>query len=110
GVPHLSAAAGVCAADYDDDGDLDLFLSCWLQPDCLLRNDGGFRFTDVTAAMGLGDDGAGQGACWGDYNNDGWLDLYVCNRTGSNFPDPPFPVSTNPNRLYRNDHGKGFTE
>lgn len=110
GVPHLSAAAGVCAADYDDDGDLDLFLSCWLQPDCLLRNDGGFRFTDVTAAMGLGDDGAGQGACWGDYNNDGWLDLYVANRTGTNYPDPPFPVSTNPNRLYRNDRGRGFTE
>lgn len=110
GVPQLTAAAGVCAGDYDADGDLDLFISCWLERTCLLRNDGGFRFTDVTLQMGVADDGAGQGACWGDYNNDGWLDLYLCNRTGTNYPSPPFPISTNPNRLFRNDAGKRFTE
>jgi hypothetical protein len=110
GIPLLSSAASVCAADYDDDGDLDLFIGCWLSSTCLLRNDGGFRFTDVTAAMGVVDDGAAQGACWGDYNNDGWLDLYLCNRTGSNYPSPPFPISTNPNRLFRNNAGKMFTE
>ena len=46
---------GVTAGDYDGDGDVDLFVSN-LERNALLRNDGGFRFTDVTEEAGLGGD------------------------------------------------------
>ncbi len=48
------------------------------QADHLLRNDGG-RFTDVTAQAGISDHGMGLSATWWDYDDDGWLDLYIAN-------------------------------
>src|SRR6185436_18204695 len=49
-------------------------------PDRLYRNEGNGRFTDVTESSGISRaDGAGLGVVAGDYNNDGWLDLYVAN-------------------------------
>ena len=48
GIRRLYAASGVSAADYDGDGDLDLFFTNWLEPDVLYRNDGEMHFTDVT--------------------------------------------------------------
>ena len=49
-------------------------------PDRLFRNDGSGRFTDVTERAGISKaDGAGLGVAVGDYNGDGWLDLYVAN-------------------------------
>lgn len=110
GIPIGRAAAGVTAADYDGDGDLDLFITCWLQPGMLLRNDGNFQFTDVSASLGTSVEAAGQGSCWGDYDVDGWLDLYVANRTTTNYPTPPFPENRVPNLLYHNTQGSGFTE
>ena len=88
GIPLLPAGSAFAAADYDGDGDLDLYftqtaLSSQVpQPSLLLRNDGAFQFTDVTAAAGVGDLGDGKGAAWGDLDGDGWLDLYVCNYNG----------------------------
>ncbi|MEZ6242549.1 MAG: FG-GAP-like repeat-containing protein [Phycisphaerales bacterium] len=109
GITPMSKMGGICAADYDDDGDMDLFISRVLADDLLLRNDGGFTFTDVTAAAGvLGNLGAGDGCAWGDYNNDGWLDLLVGNRAGSLFPD--LTMSTVLNRLYRNNGDGTFTD
>ena len=97
GIPTLSDAAGVVAGDYDNDGDLDIYISQWSDADLLLSNNGGFQFTDVTlTAMGVGNPGGGQGCAWGDYDNDGWLDLYVANRPPS--PDDPFAA----NMLYHN--------
>ncbi len=97
----MPKGGGVVAADYDADGDMDLFITQVLADDVLLRNNGDFTFTDVTAAAGVaGNLGAGDGAAWGDYDGDGWLDLFVSNRTGSLFPD--MTVSTVRNRLYRN--------
>jgi len=81
GIPPMPMASSVSAGDYDGDGDLDLFISNFFAPDRLLRNEGGFAFTDVTATAGVGDDGPAMAAVWGDYDNDGWLDLYVCVRT-----------------------------
>ncbi len=81
GVPPLMIASSVTAADYDGDGDLDLFFTQTALPNVLMRNDGDFQFTDVSAAAEVDDGGAGKGAAWGDYNNDGWIDLYVPNRT-----------------------------
>jgi len=68
---------GVAAADYDGDGDPDLFVTGYGRS-VLLRNDGGLRFTDVTADAGIEVPGFGAGAGWGDADGDGDLDLYVC--------------------------------
>jgi len=98
-APQLLNGAGVCAADFDRDGDLDVFLSGWKQPNILLRNDGNFTFTDVAVSAGVrgdSDDKSG-GSCWGDYNGDGWMDLYVCNYTTAN-------------KLYRNNGDGTFTD
>ena len=70
---------GVAVADYDNDGDSDLFFSA-LNANRLYRNDGG-RFKDVTAAAGVAGDADRWSASAGffDYDNDGDLDLFVCN-------------------------------
>ncbi len=85
-------ATGVAWGDFDNDGDLDLYVARGSgQGDRLLRNDGGDAFTDVTAGA-LVDTDSTQGIAWGDYDNDGDLDLYLAN-------------ATTPNRLLRNDGG-----
>jgi hypothetical protein len=66
-------------SDYDEDGDPDLYLANDWAPDHLFRNDGLKGFTDVTEAAGTKAFGFAMGATWGDYDNDGWLDLYVVN-------------------------------
>ncbi len=101
GIPSQPLASGVSAADYDRDGDLDLFVTVWTQPDMLLRNDGGFHFTNVAAEAGVADAGAGSGCGWADFDNDGWTDVYLANRTGTARPGGAPPASE-PNRLYRN--------
>lgn len=77
---------GAAALDYDRDGDLDLFVPDGhdLEPDDdrpstwrLYRNDGGFRFADVTAEAGLDRAEWGCGAVAGDLDGDGWTDLFV---------------------------------
>ncbi len=87
-------------ADYDNDGDLDIFVGFSGQPNRLYRNDGGI-FTDVAALVGVADNDATRAAAWGDYNGDGHLDLFVgfASREGSW------------NRLYENDgDGRSFTD
>ncbi len=65
-------------ADYDDDGDSDLYVANDFGRNNLYRNDGG-RFVDVAAIAGAEDQAAGMGVSWSDYDNDGDLDLYVTN-------------------------------
>ncbi len=98
----LVTATGITAADYDADGDLDLYISQHVGPNFLLRNDGDFSFSDVSLASGTRDTGWGQGCAWGDYDRDGWIDLYVSNRTQEE-------VGGIENRLYRNQ-GNGTFE
>jgi enediyne biosynthesis protein E4 len=76
--------------DYDNDGDLDLFVvqGAGKTGGRLFRNDASqagprFRFTDVTDRSGIVATGYGMGVATGDYDNDGWIDLYVTNM-GSN--------------------------
>ncbi|MGE3106862.1 MAG: CRTAC1 family protein [Phycisphaerales bacterium] len=110
GIPSRRAAAGVSSADFDNDGDLDLLITCWLQANILLRNLGNFQFEDVTAAFAMGIEAAGQSSAWGDVNGDGWLDIYVANRTTTNYPAPPFPQNLVKNLFYINNQGQSFTE
>ena len=65
-------------ADYDRDGDPDLYLANDFAANNLLRNDGG-ALVDVTAESGAADPGFGMGASWADYDGDGRQDLYVTN-------------------------------
>jgi tetratricopeptide (TPR) repeat protein len=91
---------GTCAwADFDNDGDLDLFLAGAGTFMAVFRNDGK-RFTDVTEATGLADVPSGYSLNLIDYNNDGQPDLYVSYNGWSG------PM---PNRLFRNDGGR-FTD
>ena len=67
---------GGCAADYDNDGDQDLFVTNY-GPSRLFRNDGG-SFADVTVSAGVMDSGdafRNTGCAWGDYDRDGFVDL-----------------------------------
>lgn len=101
-----TVASGLALFDYDQDGDEDVyFLNGAALPgmkvkspprNALYRNDGGFRFTDVTSQAGVGDTGHGLGVAAGDYDNDGDLDLYI-----NNF---------GPNVFYRNNGDGTFTD
>jgi hypothetical protein len=72
-------AAG--AADYDNDGDSDIYVANDFGPDKLFRNERDGTFTDVSdAAIGF-DTKKGMNAEFGDFNNDGWIDIYVSNIT-----------------------------
>jgi hypothetical protein len=69
---------GVTAADFDNDGNIDIYVTC-LGPNHLFRNAGGGKFIDVTARAGVGDPGFSTSAAWFDYDQDGRLDLFVAN-------------------------------
>jgi hypothetical protein len=69
---------GVTVADYNNDGWVDVYITC-LGPNHLFRNSGKGAFVDVTAKAGVGDPGFSTSAAWFDYNKDGWVDLFVGN-------------------------------
>ncbi|HUG42807.1 MAG TPA: CRTAC1 family protein [Acidobacteriota bacterium] len=101
-----SMAGGVALFDYNNDGLLDIYFVNSLTVDTanrpessrshLYRNNGDGTFTDVTDEAGIGFPGWGMGVCVGDYDNDGWLDVYV--------------TCLGPNRLFRNNGDGTFTE
>lgn len=74
----LGIGMGASFADYDNDGDLDLYVTNH-GADRLFRNNGDGTFTDVARAAGVTDELWSTGAAWGDFDRDGHLDLYVCN-------------------------------
>ena len=119
-------STGAAWADYDRDGHVDLFVSRYIhsdveklgaittnykglaveapwgmhgESDFLFRNRGDGTFEDVSKKAGVNDPEGrlGLGAVWGDYDNDGWPDLYVAN-------------DTEPNYLYRNKHDGTFED
>jgi enediyne biosynthesis protein E4 len=78
GVGLRSYGMGATVGDYDNDGDLDLFVTAF-GPDTLYRNDGDGTFTDVTHESNTSDDRWSTSAAFVDYDRDGDLDLFVAN-------------------------------
>jgi len=108
GVIGITGGLNLVHADYDNDGDLDIYVlrGAWIggcHPNSLLRNRGDGSFVDVTFAVGLGERHfPTQTAAWADYDLDGDLDLYVGNEsTGS---------MRAPGQLFRNDGARGFVD
>jgi len=123
GVGHPGCSVGCAFADYDNDGDLDLFVANYVKldlqnrPICaqggipaycrpedyekvanvLYQNNGDGTFTDVTQQAGMTSSGRFLGAVWGDYDDDGFIDLFVANDALENF-------------LYHNNGNGTFTE
>ena len=89
--------------DFDNDGDFDLFVTSNIDSNRLYKNIGSMTFEDITVSSGLNVfDNETYGGSWGDYNNDGWLDLFICSRSvisgvGSNF-------------LFKNNQNSTFTD
>ena len=71
GLSGLDGVGVGVFADYDNDGDKDLFVSRTFKPNQLFRNNGDGTFTDVTAGSGIGADCCTTVASWADYDNDG---------------------------------------
>lgn len=104
-IIEYGMAGGGAVGDFDRDGDQDLFiLAEGLTPDRLYINDGNGVFTDQAAAWGVDREHGGVGACVGDYNNDGWLDLFVTSLGPDNAPGPGRHL------LYRNNGNGTFTD
>jgi enediyne biosynthesis protein E4 len=77
-VTDVASSSGSPAwGDYDNDGKLDLFVSNFGRPNFLYHNDGSGGFTKITSGSIVTDAGDSHGASWGDYDNDGYLDLFV---------------------------------
>jgi hypothetical protein len=96
----VSGAQPLAWADFDNDGDLDLYVGFRHTPNRLYRNDRG-SFRDVASEVGLDVADDTRAAAWGDFDGDGHLDLFV----GFPFAEARF------NRLYRNEgDGKAFTD
>jgi len=103
GLDPMVNASGLSAADFDNDGDLDIHIPGWFVPSRLYRNDGNFTFTDVAPQAGVDLNAPSMAAAWGDYNQDGWLDLYCTVRT--------FTDNVNiDNHFYRNNGDGTFTD
>lgn len=122
GLKGQTLALNCAQADYDNDGRLDVVLlrGGWENAArmSLLHNLGDGRFEDVTVAAGLGEPIASHSAAWGDFDNDGRLDLYVCgefadtSRAGLFAGDGALILKDprNHGRLYRNNGNGTFTD
>lgn len=98
-------------ADYDNDGDLDLYIGNesgygFTAPSQLFRNNGDGTFTDVADQAGVRNDQYAKGVVWGDFDNDRFPDLYVSNLEGQ----ANKLYDGQPNRLYRNNGDGTFTD
>jgi len=116
GLADQIYALNAVRADFDNDGNLDVLLlrGGWEKAMrmSLLRNLGNGRFEDLTIASGLNEPIASETAAWGDYDNDGLIDLYV----GGEYL-PPFPGGGNSQpearnrcRLYHNEGNNRFVD
>jgi hypothetical protein len=95
--------------DYDNDEDYDLFITTKNGVFRLLNNNGAFNFTDVTISAGLlNNPSTNFGASFGDIDNDGYLDLYVCRYRNGQMTSPTHPDEIN--LLFRNNGNGTFSD
>jgi hypothetical protein len=98
---NISQHKQVNWVDFDNDGDKDLYVTSNASGNKLYRNDGSLNFTDITAVSQLPTTTIfTYGAAWGDYNNDGFLDVFLSNRDVN---------EVIPNYLYKNNGNGTFT-
>ncbi|MGH9340366.1 MAG: CRTAC1 family protein [Acidobacteriota bacterium] len=86
GLSGRGYSIGVASGDYDNDGDLDLYVTS-LESNTLYRNNGDGTFTDVTESAGVGGSGWSSSAAFVDIDHDGLLDLFVCRYLDWSFED-----------------------
>lgn len=110
GLGYLTGGLNIMQTDYNNDGLKDIFVlrGGWKgkfgkNPNSLLRNNGNGTFTDVTKESGLLSFHPSQTATWADFNNDGWLDVFVGNETTPG-------DEAHPCQLYMNNGNGSFTE
>jgi hypothetical protein len=99
GLDHTGWGMGVCAGDYDNDGNEDLYIT-YYGGNVLYKNSGDGKFRDVTQQAGTQGHGWGMGCAFGDDDNDGYLDLYVANYVDVDIARLGEPGSA-PNCTYR---------
>ena len=122
GVGDTGYGAGCAVGDYDNDGNLDLYVTNFGE-NVLYRNNGDSTFTDVTQHADVGDPRWSLGCAFADYDNDGFVDLYVtnyidfhfethtnCTRKGVATYCPPESFQGAPDTLYRNNGDGTFTD
>lgn len=81
GISNQNELKTVQWVDFDNDGDFDFLATSNIEGNHLYQNDGTMTFTDITVTAGLElTDHVTFGGSWGDYNNDGWLDLFLASR------------------------------
>ncbi len=95
---------GVAIGDINNDGLADIFMTSNMGQNKLYLNKGNFKFEDITTAASIRQDSMwSTGVMFVDINNDGWLDIYVCN-------SGHMSNGNRRNKLYINNHNLSFTE
>ncbi|QEC68842.1 CRTAC1 family protein [Panacibacter ginsenosidivorans] len=109
GLKSFTGGLNIMQTDYNNDGLKDIFVlrGAWKgtygkEPNSLLRNNGDGTFTDVTKESGLLSFHPTQAATWNDFNNDGWLDVFIGNESNSQY-------DANTSELYINNKNGTFT-
>ncbi|HHT9121736.1 MAG TPA: CRTAC1 family protein [Candidatus Wunengus sp. YC63] len=100
-VSNNSPGLGAAWGDYNNDGFLDIYVSNYNDVNILYKNNGDGSFSNVSSSAGVDDDSTGADIAWGDYNNDGFLDLYLVNDVGAGYGAK--------NILYKNNGDGTFT-
>ncbi len=117
GIMGITGGLNMIHADYDNDGNKDILIlrGAWFAdsgkiPNSLLKNNGDGTFSDVTIASGLFSQYPTQAAVFSDFNNDGWLDLFIGNESSQNI-NAPCELFINERGFFRNiieDSGLGY--
>jgi len=101
-VDNSARGMGAAWGDYNNDGMIDIYVSNYKDKNILYRNNGSGVFSDVTDAADVGNTDASADIAWGDYNNDGFLDLFLVNDVGAGYGAKKV--------LYKNNGDGTFTD